>query len=208
MHEEQPCEKHFVEDETRERSARETELRNNVSPTGELRLVPQTTDSFDDRCVSPVIDPSDVVQHSQLSDIQPHESTFHEGRKKDSSRLSYEANDLQEARSGWQEPVSPSNDDLRSLEVHPTPNEDVLPLCFAPPPPTSTLRLENDLLPASTDAAVRSTTSRLLSPRVWKEQYFWPNDYTTTQCLCLMRYWIRELAPWVCVSQALRNIPS
>jgi len=37
----------------------------------------------------------------------------------------------------------------------------------------------------------------LLSPAIWKEQFYWPNKFTTTQCACLMRYYIEHLAPWV-----------
>ncbi|KAK6387103.1 hypothetical protein LTS17_000369 [Exophiala oligosperma] len=36
----------------------------------------------------------------------------------------------------------------------------------------------------------------LLSPAVWKEDFYWPNIYTTTQCACLMRYYIDQLAGW------------
>lgn len=37
----------------------------------------------------------------------------------------------------------------------------------------------------------------LLSPTIWKEQFIWPNSWTTNQCSCLMRYFIEHLAAWV-----------
>jgi hypothetical protein len=42
-------------------------------------------------------------------------------------------------------------------------------------------------------------SDKLLEPAVWREHFFWPNDETTTQCACLMRYFIEKLAPWVSV---------
>lgn len=41
-------------------------------------------------------------------------------------------------------------------------------------------------------------SDNLLSPAIWKEQFVWPNIYTTNQCACLMRYFIEHLAAWVC----------
>lgn len=49
---------------------------------------------------------------------------------------------------------------------------------------------------ADADAAAIPPES-LLSPAIWKEEFYWPNQYTTTQCACLMRYYIQHLAPWV-----------
>ncbi len=46
-------------------------------------------------------------------------------------------------------------------------------------------------------AAAAIPVESLLSPAVWKEEFYWPNQYTTTQCACLMRYYIENLAPWV-----------
>ena len=37
----------------------------------------------------------------------------------------------------------------------------------------------------------------LLTPAIWKKEFYWPNKWTTTQCACLMRYFIEKLAPWV-----------
>jgi hypothetical protein len=63
--------------------------------------------------------------------------------------------------------------------------------------PTNPLRSENGRLPDSAAAALPSAASGLLSPEIWKEQFFWPNAYTTTQCVCLMRHFIQSIAPWV-----------
>jgi hypothetical protein len=49
---------------------------------------------------------------------------------------------------------------------------------------------------ADTDAAA-IPPEFLLTPAIWKEQFYWPNQFTTTQCACLMRYFIEKLAPWV-----------
>lgn len=42
-----------------------------------------------------------------------------------------------------------------------------------------------------------------LSPEQWKGNFTWPNGLTTTLCECLMRYFIEELAPWVCMHTIL-----
>jgi hypothetical protein len=36
-----------------------------------------------------------------------------------------------------------------------------------------------------------------LEPARWKTEFNWPNAQTTTQCHCLMRYFIERLSPWV-----------
>lgn len=46
-------------------------------------------------------------------------------------------------------------------------------------------------------AAAIIPSDSLLSPAIWKEEFYWPNQFTTTQCACLMRYYIEHLAPWV-----------
>lgn len=46
-------------------------------------------------------------------------------------------------------------------------------------------------------AAAAIPAESLLSPAIWKEEFYWPNQFTTTQCACLMRYYIENLAPWV-----------
>ncbi|RMD42973.1 hypothetical protein DV735_g2162, partial [Chaetothyriales sp. CBS 134920] len=45
----------------------------------------------------------------------------------------------------------------------------------------------------------------LLTPEVWKSEFYWPNDFTTTQCACLMRYFIQQLAPWFDVGDPERT---
>lgn len=46
-------------------------------------------------------------------------------------------------------------------------------------------------------AAAAIPPESLLSPAIWKEEFYWPNQFTTTQCACLMRYYIENLAPGV-----------
>lgn len=58
---------------------------------------------------------------------------------------------------------------------------------------------------ADTEAAAIPKDAELLTPQVWKRDFYWPNDYTTTQCACLMRYFIEQLAPWVCMSQKVAH---
>lgn len=50
---------------------------------------------------------------------------------------------------------------------------------------------------ADSAAAKIPEDESLLSPTIWKEEFYWPNRFTTTQCACLMRYYIEHLAPWV-----------
>ncbi|KAH0837510.1 putative arca-like protein [Fonsecaea pedrosoi] len=54
-------------------------------------------------------------------------------------------------------------------------------------------------------AAATIPDDSLLSPAIWKEEFFWPNQYTTTQCACLMRYYIEHLAPWFDVGDPARH---
>lgn len=37
----------------------------------------------------------------------------------------------------------------------------------------------------------------LLSASSWKKSFRWPNQFTTQQCMCLMKYYIEVLGPWV-----------
>ncbi|EXJ66337.1 uncharacterized protein A1O5_10489 [Cladophialophora psammophila CBS 110553] len=54
-------------------------------------------------------------------------------------------------------------------------------------------------------AAAKIPEDPLLSPAIWKEDFYWPNKYTTTQCACLMRYYIENLAPWFDVGDPARH---
>jgi hypothetical protein len=56
------------------------------------------------------------------------------------------------------------------------------------------------------DAAAQIPSEPLLSPAIWKEEFYWPNKYTTTQCACLMRYYIEHLASWVGSGSAFQPI--
>jgi hypothetical protein len=44
----------------------------------------------------------------------------------------------------------------------------------------------------------------LLRPEEWRDNFFWPNAVTTNQCTTLMRYFIRELGPWVSFTRRQR----
>lgn len=57
---------------------------------------------------------------------------------------------------------------------------------------------------ADTKAAI-IPPDELLEPAIWKEKFYWPNKYTTTQCACLLRYFIEVLGPWV--SNSVRPNP-
>lgn len=54
-------------------------------------------------------------------------------------------------------------------------------------------------------AAATIPDESLLSPAAWKEDFYWPNKNTTTQCACLMRYYIDHLAAWVSCLLLLHN---
>jgi hypothetical protein len=71
--------------------------------------------------------------------------------------------------------------------------------------PVATSHSQLSRLPDTAAAAVPSLESGMLSPRVWKEQFFWPNAYTTTQCLCLMRHFIEDMATWFDVADPSRH---
>lgn len=62
---------------------------------------------------------------------------------------------------------------------------------------TAAVEAEYRRLADSAAAAIPSASSGLLAPDVWKKKFVWPNRFTTTQCACLMRYFVEELAPWV-----------
>lgn len=57
-------------------------------------------------------------------------------------------------------------------------------------------------------AAAAIPKEDLLSPKIWKEEFYWPNKFTTTQCACLMRYYIDHLASWVGVDLAQTSFRS
>ncbi|EXJ83518.1 hypothetical protein A1O1_07141 [Capronia coronata CBS 617.96] len=54
-------------------------------------------------------------------------------------------------------------------------------------------------------AAATIPPESLLSPAIWKEEFYWPNKFTTTQCACLMRYYIDHLASWFDVGDPARH---
>ena len=62
---------------------------------------------------------------------------------------------------------------------------------------TTAVEAEYKRLADSAAATIPSVSSGLLAPEVWKNKFVWPNRFTTTQCACLMRYFVDELAPGV-----------
>lgn len=56
-------------------------------------------------------------------------------------------------------------------------------------------RSENSCVPNAAGVGIPDISP--LSPSVWKEQFFWPDKFSTTQCICLVRYFVREVAPSV-----------
>ncbi|OBT96568.2 hypothetical protein VE01_05322 [Pseudogymnoascus verrucosus] len=72
--------------------------------------------------------------------------------------------------------------------------------------PNSTLNIaKSQRLADSAAAAVPSASSGLLKPEIWKKTFFWPNDWTTTQCACLMRHFVDFIAPWFDVCDPSRH---
>ena len=72
---------------------------------------------------------------------------------------------------------------------------DSSPSNLEPNNPPKVVEAEYRRLADSAAAAIPDEV--LLTPEIWKDQFYWPNKYTTTQCACLMRYFIEKLAPWV-----------
>ena len=65
-----------------------------------------------------------------------------------------------------------------------------------------TKRVEAEYIRLVDTKAATIPPDELLEPAIWKEKFYWPNKYTTTQCACLLRYFIEVLGPWV--SQIVR----
>ena len=70
---------------------------------------------------------------------------------------------------------------------------------------TTQVEAEYRRLADTAAAAVPSVASGLLSPEIWKSSFVWPNRFTTTQCACLMRYFVDELAPGLDVFDPIRH---
>ena len=58
-------------------------------------------------------------------------------------------------------------------------------------------RVEAEYIRLVDTKAATIPPDELLEPAIWKEKFYWPNKYTTTQCACLLRYFIEVLGPWV-----------
>ncbi|RMZ81900.1 hypothetical protein DV738_g1957, partial [Chaetothyriales sp. CBS 135597] len=66
-------------------------------------------------------------------------------------------------------------------------------------------RVEAEYRRLADTQAAKIPPEELLTPEVWKSEFYWPNDFTTTQCACLMRYFIEQLAPWFDVGDPERT---
>ncbi|RMZ89649.1 hypothetical protein DV736_g3128, partial [Chaetothyriales sp. CBS 134916] len=66
-------------------------------------------------------------------------------------------------------------------------------------------RIEAEYRRLADTQAATIPPEQLLTPEVWKLEFYWPNDFTTTQCACLMRYFIEQLAPWFDVGDPERT---
>lgn len=71
--------------------------------------------------------------------------------------------------------------------------------------PTATNQSIPSRLPDTAAAALPSLESGMLSPKVWREQFFWPNEHTTTLCTCLMKHFIEDMAAWFDVADPSRH---
>lgn len=80
------------------------------------------------------------------------------------------------------------------------PTQGQSPQFLTPVSSTQAVETEYRRLADSAAASVPSIFSGFLLPELWKQKFFWPNQYTTNQCVCLMRFYVEKLAPWVRLS--------
>lgn len=67
----------------------------------------------------------------------------------------------------------------------------------SPTEANETRRIEAEYRKIADTEAAAIPAEPLLSPARWKRDFRWPNQYTTQQCMCLFRYYIDCLGPWV-----------
>lgn len=60
-----------------------------------------------------------------------------------------------------------------------------------------TRRIEAEYARLADTEAAKIPDEPLLSFSNWKKNFAWPNQYTTQQCICLFKYYIDVLGPWV-----------
>lgn len=67
----------------------------------------------------------------------------------------------------------------------------------SPTEANETRRIEAEYRKLADTEAAAIPAEPLLSPARWKRDFRWPNQYTTQQCMCMFRYYIDHLGPWV-----------
>lgn len=67
----------------------------------------------------------------------------------------------------------------------------------SPTEANETRRIEAEYARLADSEAAKIPDEPLLSFSSWKKNFRWPNQYTTQQCMCLFRYYIDVLGPWV-----------
>lgn len=60
-----------------------------------------------------------------------------------------------------------------------------------------TRRIEAEYARIADEKAGAIPAEPLLSASSWKKSFRWPNQFTTQQCMCLLKYYIETLGPWV-----------
>lgn len=67
----------------------------------------------------------------------------------------------------------------------------------SPTEANETRRIEAEYAKLADSEAAKIPDEPLLSFSSWKKNFRWPNQYTTQQCVCLFRYYVDVLGPWV-----------
>lgn len=69
----------------------------------------------------------------------------------------------------------------------------------SPTEANETRRIEAEYARLADSEAAKIPDEPLLSFASWKKNFRWPNQYTTQQCVCLFKYYIDVLGPWVSI---------
>jgi len=67
----------------------------------------------------------------------------------------------------------------------------------SPTEANETRRIEAEYAKLADSEAAKIPDEPLLSFSSWKKNFRWPNQYTTQQCVCLFKYYVDVLGPWV-----------
>lgn len=195
-------ESYYVIDSVPDASESPSRPQSRSSLTTALASSSRTASPPNDGQASSITNPSALVRSSETLAIQESESISRRGEANDETpTFTSQSSDTQAIDHHWPTALIDSNGGgVQSISSRKTHSEASFPDIHVSP--ANLLRPEGDCLRDSAAAALRSAASSPLSPSVWKERFFWPNAYTTTQCLCLMRFFIREIAPWVSLPPA------